>query len=68
MKRSAHPSQQAISSSVCTTFSPIPTVKAFGIFGSLLIIVDYIQVITWYVLVTTTMLSTMLEHARQPQS
>lgn len=53
---------------VCTTFSPIPTVKAFGIFGSLLIIVDYIQVITWYVLVTTTMLLTMLEHARQPQS
>lgn len=32
----------------CTAFSPIPTVKAFGMFGSLLIVVDYVQVITWF--------------------
>ena len=32
----------------CTAASPIPAVKAFGIVGSLLVVADYIMVITWF--------------------
>ena len=31
-----------------TAISTIPTVRSFGIFGSFLVLVDYIQVITWF--------------------
>lgn len=31
-----------------TAFSTIPTVRAFGMFGSFLVLVDYLQVITWF--------------------
>ena len=31
-----------------TALSTIPTVRSFGLFGSFLVLVDYIQVITWY--------------------
>lgn len=33
---------------ICTAASPVPAVKAFGIFGALLIIADYVLVITWF--------------------
>lgn len=31
-----------------TALSTIPTVRSFGLFGSFLVLVDYLQVITWY--------------------
>ena len=33
---------------ICTAASPVPAVKAFGIFGGLLIVADYVLVITWF--------------------
>ena len=32
----------------CTAFASMPAIRAFGIFAALLIVADFLQVITWF--------------------